>query len=980
MLHQLGQGGMGVVLAAYDTRLDRRVALKLLRYTRDSVGGNSDRKARQVREAMAMARLSHPNVVAVYDVGPLEDGSLFIAMEYVQGQTLRHWCESTSPSWRAVLDAYLAAGKGLAAAHAAGLVHRDFKPDNVLVDHNGRVRVTDFGLARQSEATTDPALKPPSSEVGIVDEPDASSNPLGLPLTRKGAILGTPAYMAPEQFRDTAVDARSDQFSFAVALWEALYGEFPFEGDTFAVREENVLAARIKSPPPDARVPSWVHHVLLRALNPQPEARYHSLDALLALLARDPAHVRRWWLTATAMLILATCSGLLAYDAWNQQHTHLCTSAPEKLTGIWDNSRQQAIEKAFLATGLPYARDTWEHVRKSLHAYSEAWTGMHRETCEATRIRGEQSEDVMSLRMVCLENRRQDLAALTEVFTDANPTVVEKAISAASALRPLQGCADVEALMAEVKPPEDATTRQEVATARAQLARVKALTEAGRYEDALTLATAVTTSTARLDYKPIQAEALFMQAWTQIISGQNQDVPQMLTEAFVLALASRHDSIRTAAAVRLMGYYSKHGPQEENDRWKHFAEALLDRMGERGELRATFFNNQGLAFYHQGRFAEAHESFDRAFVLAQQTLGPAHATTLRYASNSLAALGNLDRVDESLRALETLVRLGENNLGPGHPFLTQPLMNLANIYALQGRNAEARRLLDRVREIGQQAYRSDSEEWAHFHISYGDLEATEGHEAAALKHYNEAVRRFRELMGPESPYLMQALVSVAEAQTSLEQLSEAQRTFQQVVELAKKDPKKHEHVYTRALVGLADLHDARGQYEKALRLHQQALDLRERNLGPEHINTALIRVNIGSSYLAQGQAARALAIFEKELALFEKMMGVDSPIGVLPLEGKGEALQRLGRATEAIPVLERVLRVVESHPVRPAYRASAQFAMARALWDAGQQPERSLKLAHSAQATFSRAPILYAKALAELDALLKQHAPEATVP
>jgi serine/threonine protein kinase/tetratricopeptide (TPR) repeat protein len=973
VLDPLGEGGMGMVYAAYDSVLDRKVALKLL--PPDDLEGGPDvssGRARLLREAQAMARLSHPNVVAVYDVYQ-HGAQVFMAMELVEGQTLLQWQQEKPRTWREILTAFLAAGRGLAAAHAAGLVHRDFKPTNVLVGKDGRVRVTDFGLAREHHAPPEPVSveAAPSPDTG----PVKPHSLLELELTQRGAVMGTPAYMAPEQFRGATADARGDQFSFAVSLWEALYGERPFEGATPSERRENVLAGRIKPPPAYSKVPPWVNRALLRALSTAPEARYPSLDALLSILERDPARVRRLGLAVGALSLLVLGSSVLAWTSWRQRMANLCTGSPQKLAGIWDVPRQRSIEQAFLGTGLSYAPDTWGRVRTALTAYTQAWADMHQDTCAATRIRGEQSEAVMSLRMACLESRRQELAALTDVFTDADATVLEKAISATSALRPLQGCADVEALMAEVKPPEDATVRKAVNVARGQLARVKALTEAGKYKEALELATAVEERTATLGYEPIRAEALFTKAWTQIISGENQGVSPLLMQALWLAHASRHDAVATAAAVRLMGYYSSRGTPEETERWEHFAEASLDRLGERGELRAIFFNNRGLAFYHQGKFPEAYEAFDRAFALAEQTLGPAHATTLRYATNSLAALDNLDRVDDSLRALETLVRLGENNLGPDHPFLTQPLMNLANMYAIQGRIPEARALLDRVKEIGKQAYRNDSEEWAHFHIAYGDLEATEGHDAEALKHYEEAARLFRKLTGPESQELMRALVNVAEAQMLVERLSESQRTFQEVVDLAKKDLRQYEHVYTKALSGLASLHDARGQYDKALKLRQQALELREKSLGPEHLTTALIRMSIGNSHLELGDPARALTFFEKDRPLFEKTMGVDSPIGVLPLEGKGEALQRLGRAAEAVTVLEHVLQVVESHPVRPAYRATTQFAMARALWDAGQQPERALRLAQKARATFARAPTLHARALAELESLLKRHGP-----
>jgi eukaryotic-like serine/threonine-protein kinase len=974
VLDPLGEGGMGMVYAAYDSVLDRKVALKLLpQETADGGSEPTSGRARLLREAQAMAKLSHPNVVGVYDV--YQHGALvFMAMELVEGQTLLQWLQEKPRGMREILAAFLSAGRGLAAAHAAGLVHRDFKPTNVLVGKDGRVRVTDFGLARTHDAPPEPLAEDAA--------PSPSTSPvkphslLELELTQKGAVLGTPAYMAPEQFRGATADARSDQFSFAVSLWEALYGERPFEGRSSAERKEKVLAGRTNPPPSHSRVPPWIHRALLRALSTAPEARYPSLDALLATLERDPAQVRRRRLAVAALLLLVTGSGLMAWIIWHQRKTSLCTGVQEKLVGIWDARRQAAIERAFLETRQSYAGDTWTRVRDALNTYTAVWTGMHQDTCEATRIRGEQSEAVMSLRMACLESRRQELAALTEVFTEADATVVEKAISAASSLHPLRGCADVEALLAEVKPPEDAATRQAVEAARAQLARVKANTDAGKYKEALELATAVAQKTATLGYGPIRAEALFMRAWTQIISGESQGVTPLLTEALWLAHASRHDTIVAEATVRLMGYYSYRGPKEEADRWENFARASLDRLRENGELRAIYHNNRGLSFYQQGNFAEAYESFDKAFALAEQHLGPANATTLRYASNSQAALGNMDRVEDSLRALEALVRMGETNLGPTHPFLTQPLSNLSNVYLMQGRLADARRVLDRMRVIGQQAYRPGSEEWAYFHLAYGDLESEEGRDAESLRNYEESARLFQERTGEESTDTLQALVRVAEAQMSLERLTQSQQTFQRVLELAKKDPEQREHVYTQALLGLATLHSVRGQYDKALRLRQQALELREKYLGPEHYNTSLVRQDIASTYIELGQPARALVQLEQVLARFQKT-DLETPAGALLLAGKGNALRKLGRNSEAIPLLEHALQLVENRPGRAEYVAIVQSILAHTLMDAG-QPERALRLATAARTTYSRAPVLHAIELARLDTLLTRRTPETT--
>jgi len=277
--------------------------------------------------------------------------------------------------------------------------------------------------------------------------------------------------------------------------------------------------------------------------------------------------------------------------------------------------------------------------------------------------------------------------------------------------------------------------------------------------------------------------------------------------------------------------------------------------------------------------------------------------------------------------------------------------------------------------IGQQAYRPGSEDWALFHLSYGDLESTEGRDAQALAHYEQAARLFEERTGPESQETLQARVRVADAQLSLEWLDQSQQTFQKVQELAKKNLEQQQHFYTQALLGLATLHAVRGQHDKALRLRQQALELRERYLGPEHYNTSLIRQGIADSHLELNQPGRALVLFEQVLARFEQKAQLESPTGALLLAGKGEALHKLGRTAEALPLLEQALHILEKSSGRAEYMAIAQSALARALVDAGQQKERALRLAMAARTTFTRAPRIHANDLARLDAVLKRHAP-----
>jgi hypothetical protein len=298
VLDVLGRGGMGVVVAAYDPQLDRSVALKIV-----SAAGEGERqeyRARLLREARAMAKIRHPNVVAVHEVGE-HGGRIYLAMEQVDGGTLRTLDEpkgGAERDWRSLLEVFIAAGRGLAAAHAAGMVHRDFKPENVLIDRDGRVLVGDFGLVGHAP---------------VGDAAGEGDAPVHERLTRADTVMGTPAYMAPEQYTGSPVDARADQFAFCVALYEALYGELPFAGETRRDYVRAIMRGEVREPPAGRRVPKWLWRALCRGLAADASARYRSMDALLAELGADPKREwRRGWRERT-MAITATASFLVAW-------------------------------------------------------------------------------------------------------------------------------------------------------------------------------------------------------------------------------------------------------------------------------------------------------------------------------------------------------------------------------------------------------------------------------------------------------------------------------------------------------------------------------------------------------------------------------------------------------------------------------------------------------------------------------------------
>ena len=303
VLERLGAGAMGVVYAAYDPKLDRKIAIKLLRPD-DSKGDQARRQERLVREAKAIARLSHPNVVSVFDVG-VHDGQVFLAMEHLSGGTLRDWVNAQKRSWREVVKMFIDVGHGLGAAHAEGLIHRDFKPDNALLDKRGKPKVVDFGLVRLTGTALDAPAAGSGDDAAAAADALASISGVAISLTaltRTGSITGTPAYMAPEQFLGRPIDARTDQFAFGVALYEALYGERPFEGETVTELAGSVTKGRMRPIPTSADVPAWVRACVVRALQFEPGDRYPGFDELLSVLASDPIARSRRLLTAAASL------------------------------------------------------------------------------------------------------------------------------------------------------------------------------------------------------------------------------------------------------------------------------------------------------------------------------------------------------------------------------------------------------------------------------------------------------------------------------------------------------------------------------------------------------------------------------------------------------------------------------------------------------------------------------------------------------
>jgi eukaryotic-like serine/threonine-protein kinase len=774
VLGLVGRGGMGEVYAAYDPELDRKVAVKLLRVKPGNGVSLTEGRQRTLREAQAIARLSHPNVVVVYDVGTFQD-QVFIAMEFVEGNTVTYWLQSQPRTWQEIMKVFRAAGSGLMAAHEKGLVHRDFKPDNVMVGRDGEVRVMDFGLARQvneksssAEGATptvnipvvigkhgplaapapesDPmttvllnAPPRPAPPAGAVDL-QATSVMFEVQLTRTGAMMGTPAYMAPEQFLGTPTDARTDQFSFCVALYEALYGERPFSGNTMFALTTAVVQGHVKEAPQSSKVPLWVRKVLLHGLRSQAADRYPSMHDLIEALGKNPrvARNRAMVMVAAALIPLALGLGVRQSLA---NHRSICGGGPARLGGIWDlplaneieSPRQAVVRGAFMRTGKSYAGDVYATVSRILTGYAQGWANMYREACEATQVRGEQSSEVLDLRMSCLQERLGGLRALTDVFSEANGDVVENAVSAANNLRSLDRCADVPLLRSVVRPPEDPTTRARVGDLRHQLAVLKALFDAGRYREGLKSAPALVAAARALGYQPLVAETLALMGTMYTKSNDSHAAEQALVESYFAADASRHDEVRAEDALYLVwvvGY--QQGRFVEAQRWAKTADSVLQRLGGHELLHAWLLNNLGGIFEIQGEREAALRAQQEGLALKEQALGSDHPDVGFSEGNLAVVLTALGRNQEALAHVDRSIEILENGLGPGHPELATQLMNRGEILNALGRFHDGRASFERARIIWERELGLDNRNLAYALTGIGVSYLSEGDPSSAI--------------------------------------------------------------------------------------------------------------------------------------------------------------------------------------------------------------------------------------------------------
>ncbi|HET6582495.1 MAG TPA: serine/threonine-protein kinase, partial [Nannocystaceae bacterium] len=638
VLEVVGRGGMGVVCTAYDPKLDRRIALKLLREedvtdARRATTG----QARLVREARALARLSHPNIVMVHDVDVV-DGRLYIAMEYLEGQSVAQWLDRRRRGWRDVLAVFVEAARGLAAAHQANIVHRDFKPANVLLGPGGRVCVVDFGLAKRGNEDDGQHFTDEHAVIGTIDDSGK--------LTQVGRRVGTPAYMAPEQMLGQTVGPAADQFAFGVSLYEALYRVAPFRGNDRQEAMWQAIEGHVAAPPRDHDVPAWVHKVVLRCLAREPDARYPGMPAVIAALQDDPARRRTRIRTIAAAGSIVALAG--AATAAFVLRADPCPGADDRVAEVWSPERRDALAAAFTGTGLAFADSAWERTAAAIDSHSADWLATHSEICRATHVRGEQSAALLDMRMGCLDRNLHELGVLLDVFATPDAALVERATDAALRVSDAKRCGELSSEEDDGAPsPEQATRAAEIGNA---IAAATTQLNAGRDRAALEIAEDAWQRARSLGHGPLEVRASITRARARGRSGDSEGSEADLREAISQAATLQRAREEAQAWVMLVPQLG-HGRLRVDEALtlRFAAEAALHRAGDPADLRADLAHGVAMALANKGDSEGAIAEFERALELRTSVLDEHHPDVARTRGDLAVALvraGRLDRAQD----------------------------------------------------------------------------------------------------------------------------------------------------------------------------------------------------------------------------------------------------------------------------------------------------------------------------------------------
>ena len=925
VLSKLGEGGMGVVFAAYDPELDRKVAVKLVRS--GLLGDSGLSGARLVREAQALAKLSHPNIVAIYDVGVVTD-EVWLAMEFVSGKTLSAWLDERPRGWREVLDVMRPAARGLAAAHDAGLVHRDFKPDNVMIGDDTRVRVMDFGLARRAQ-DGELAESIDDERVHALYSRSGGSN-LASELTHPGAISGTPSYMSPEQFTGVDAGGSTDQFAYCVALWEALYGERPFAGDSWMEVSANIIDGRRREPARDRRVPAWVRPVVERGLAPSPSDRWPSMLDLLAALEHNRRRRYRRGAALAVVVALGVAGGVAGSEELaSRRVVAACDATAAEIDEVWNPDTAEAIAAALGASNKRYARASGDRVVALLGAHAQAWRDASRAACLETKRDRVLDAPSYLRQQRCLDLSLSRASFLSEEFREPDDKTLLRAISAVRSLEPVAYCRD-EARLARL-PGQPQGRDAEVRSVREALARADSLLALGHVPDAMATAEEAFAAADALAWAPLLAESEWQRGRIHQKLGDLGAAESSLRAAYFGAAAAGADALALDAALALARVLADDRAEAEaGEDWYRHAEVLRARVADPDELyRSASLVSLAAIRDRQSRYDEAIELYTEARQLRQAALGAGHPEVAVITNNLAQVRGTAgDWKRESELYIEVLADL-EAEYGPDHPQVAVALNNLATSQTRAGHHAEARVALTRALAVQEAALGADHIITVQLLVNLGNVQRSLGDSEAAERSYEGAIPVLEAQLGPEHPILASVFTNLGWVRIDQGRLADARSLF------------------------------------------VRALAIREATLGPEHQALATSLSGLGEVARMQEDLDAAQGYLSRAVELFETHSGPDHPELVYPLHGLARLALDRGEPGQALLLARRASTLVSSSTDDAVQRAGVDFTLARALAGSGGSGSEVRELASGALAAYRAAgdPRFEAE-ITELEALL----------
>jgi eukaryotic-like serine/threonine-protein kinase len=798
----LGSGGMGAVYEARDPELDRAVALKVIREPDPQLS------LRLIREAQALAQLQHPNVVAVHEVGTHDD-EVFVTMELVDGASFDRLTPKPA-TWREVVDLFVQAGRGLAAAHAKELVHRDVKPSNLFVGKDGRVRVGDFGLARRqrddapAKIRIDDAVAPMDSAETIdmlapgPPEPQPATALLSSPLTQEGSQIGTPRYMAPEQAAGRRASAQSDQYSFCLALEEML----------------------------PARVPGWLSRAVERGLAKDPEARHPSMQALVDVLDKTPRRLQRRAIVGAAVLGAATVAGaflLLASRDDGAKVPAACTTGPSRMVGVWDDERRAAAETAFAATGLVYAKDSFARIAATLDERRDRWVTMHKDACEATLVHGTQSPELLDRRMACLDERRAELGAYVHELTTIDPEYVVDAERDARAVARVEACADAKYLEQRQPPPSDPEKRRRYDALIEQAAAADATLRAGHRSEAREQAARIATEAEADGWQGIVGKARYVEGRAHGYALESKPARVALEKAAIAATAAGEHLLAADAWSDLVQATFGAGDADGAKALFAAADAAVLAAGSPPASRLYLVQAKAMIQGFSGDPAGAHPVLLEALAAVEKELPGDDSMLLTALANVATMELQLGMIPEAIAHRRRALEVATRYFGEHHPSTVEAIGYLGQALAFSEDLAAARATL------------------------------TEALAAAEVVH------------GPDSPRVAVVLEALGTAEAQLEDYASADVRISRAIAIREKS---QTHGLGRAMILLAQVRLNAGNKKGALEAVERALPVIEAIEGKDSFDYAVAEAVEG---LAAG--CRSRERIEHAVELLTRMLG-----------------------------------------------------------------------------------------------------------